>query len=77
MGHRRIMDVFAHMGIFLPEELDFLDAVFHEACRRYGVTPSSTEGEVLAETIILHYQLGLRDYNLLLSAAVEGMKGAA
>ena len=50
---------------------------FRNAKQRLSPLLGAAEREVLAETIILHYQLGLRDYNILLSAAVEGMKGAA
>ncbi len=71
-----MLAVWPNKGIFLPEEIDFLDRVFQEACRRYFVTPTSEDGEALAETIILHYQGGLRDYHLLLNA-LDGMRGAA
>ena len=70
------MDGWPNSGIFLPNEIRFLDVVFQKACRRYGVAPTSEDGEALAETIIHHYQVGLKDYRLLL-CALDGMKGAA
>ncbi len=68
------MVVWPNKGIFQPEEVDFLDKVFEEACRRYGVIPKTEDGEALAETIILNYEVGLRDYHLLL-CAFDGIRG--
>ena len=70
------MVVWPNKGIFQPEEVDFLDKVFEEACRRYGVIPKTEDGEALAQTIILNYEVGLRDYHLLL-CALDGIRGAA
>ena len=52
-------------GTFQPEEVDFLQQVFDEACRRYGVTPETEVGECLAAAILISFQAGVRDREAL------------
>ena len=53
-------------GTFQPEEVDFLQQVFDEACRRYGVAPETEVGECLAAALLISYQAGIRDRETLI-----------
>ena len=62
------MNSWTDPGTFQPEEVDFLQQVFDEACRRYGVTPGTEVGECLAAAILISYQAGIRDREVLVWA---------
>ena len=59
------MNSWTDPGTFQPEEVDFLQQVFDEACRRYGVTSGTEVGESLAAAILMSYQAGIRDREAL------------
>ena len=55
------MNSWTAAGTFQPEEVDLLQQVFDEACRRYVVTSGTEVGESLAAAIFMSYQAGIRD----------------
>ena len=59
------MNTWTDPRTFQPEEVDFLQQVVDEACRRYCVTSGTEGGESLAAAILISYQAGIRDREAL------------
>ena len=55
-------------GTFQPEEVDFLQQVFDEACQTHSVPPGTEVSEDLAAAILMNYQAGMRDSQVLVWA---------
>jgi hypothetical protein len=62
------MNSWTDPGTFQPEEIDFLQRVFDDACQTHGVTPGTAVSEDLAAAILMSYQAGMRDRQVLVWA---------
>jgi hypothetical protein len=69
------MAIFAFQGVVSPEELRFLDDVFARACQALDVDRKSEQAETVAQKLVLLFQHGMNDRELLLAALVQPAPG--
>ena len=62
------MNSWTNPGSFRPEEVDFLQQVFDDACQTHSITPGTELSESLAAAILMSYQAGMRDRQVLVWA---------
>ena len=55
-------------GLFRPVDVDKLQRVFDEACRRRSIVPETPDARELALTIINLHEAGMSDEAMLLAA---------